>query len=184
MVFSPFVYRCQDGNIINTKVTPATDTDLMQTSQHPQWQTDWNSSYLSNPKYLKYALKTDDGELIALGAYLPIEAGTIYVYVIYLESAPDSNPTIVSKANRKYAGIGEVMLAFAVKLSIDYGGGGDVVLDAKTEELKEHYLHDIGAIPIGTSNSGAQRFLICDECAANLFTKYLREAGELHEPRF
>lgn len=178
MVFSPFVYRKQDGSIVDVKVIAATESDLLKTSQHPRWQTDWNSTYLSNPDYLKYALKTFDGELIALGAYLPIEAGAVYVYIIYLESAPDSNPTITAKSERKYVGIGEVMLAFAIKLSIDYGGGGDVLLDAKTEELKEHYLHDIGAIPVGVSQSGAQRFLICDNHAANLFTKYLREESE------
>ena len=47
-----------------------------------------------------------------------------------MESQPESNPTIVG-ANPKYEGIGRMLIAFGIKLSIDNGFAGDIVLEAK-----------------------------------------------------
>lgn len=115
-------------------------------------------------------------ELVALGAYFPVQNGAIYVYIVYIESSPESNPVLTHSKARKYSGIGELMMAFGIKLSIDLGGNGDILFEAKTDALKDHYIHDFGAIPVDSAQSGGPlRLLICDESAAGLFIKYLSE---------
>ncbi len=125
----------------------------------------------------KFALKLENGELIALGAY-QISGRKAYVYVLYVESELWSNPTLIAAAQREYYGIGEVMIAFGIKYSIDAGYRGDVVFDAKTDELARHYTRDYGAKPIPSAVSGGpKRFVLADEDAWNLFSKYLEEGA-------
>ena len=111
--------------------------------------------------------------MIALGAYR-VMGRKAYVYILYLESAPASNPTLTAK--REYYGIGEVMIAFGIKFSIDSGCRGDVLFEAKTPELARHYEKDFHARPVATLNSGGpQRYMLADEDAWNLFEKFLTE---------
>ena len=118
-------------------------------------------------------MKTLSGELVALAAY-QIAGKKAYVYILYIESAPHSNPTVKSK--RKYTGIGAALIAFGIKFSIDNGCRGDVVFDAKTDELAAHYVRDFGAKPIPSAFSGGpKRFMLADEDAWALFSKYLSE---------
>ena len=65
-------------------------------------------------------MKTDSGELVALAAY-QISGRKAYVYVLYAESAPHSNPVLTEKSERKYSGIGTALIAFGIKYSIDNG---------------------------------------------------------------
>lgn len=176
MRFDPFIIANQTKERISVKIDPASSKMLAETTQEPLWQTDWTSEYLSDPRYEKYAVTTQDNELVALGAYYPIQDGAVYVYIIYVESSPESNPTLTRSDLRKYSGIGELLMAFGIKLSIDLGGNGDILFEAKTDELKEHYIRDFGAVPVGPLQSGGPaRLLICDESAAQIFTKYLSE---------
>lgn len=108
------------------------------------------------------------GELIGLGAYRNMPEGVL-VYVEYIESAPSSNPTI--SRDRKYMGIGAALLAFSIQLSIDYGGA--IYLKAKTTEIREHYIHNFGAIPI--SRYDPFLLLIDGDAARELFSQYLEE---------
>ena len=116
-----------------------------------------------------YAVVKGD-ELIALGAY-EIQVSSLIVHIVYIESHPDSNPTI-SKVGRKYRGIGRLLIAYGIKLSVDHGFGGDVVLEAKTTELANHYINDFGAVKL-PSFSGAPRLLIADDAAKRIFFSYL-----------
>lgn len=66
------------------------------------------------------------------------------------------------------------MIAFGIKFSIDNGCRGDVVFDAKTDELAKHYAEDFGAKRIPSAASGGpKRFMLADEDAWLLFSKYL-----------
>ena len=56
---------------------------------------------------------------------------------------------------------------------MDHGFGGDVVLEAKTPELAQHYERDFGAVKLPTFSSSAPRFLIADEAAKHIFFSYL-----------
>ena len=119
-------------------------------------------------------MKAPNGELIALAAY-KISGRKTYVYILYAESAPHSNATITGKVERKYSGIGAVLLAFGIKYSIDNGCRGDIVFDAKTDELARHYAEVFGAKRISSiSSGGPKRFMLADEDAWLLFQNILR----------
>lgn len=51
------------------QILHASTEDLSATKGQPTWQSDWESEYLNKPSVDKYALKLENGELIALGAY-------------------------------------------------------------------------------------------------------------------
>ena len=57
--------------------------------------------------------------------------------------------------------------------SVDNGFGGDVVLEAKTTKLAEHYAKDFGAVKLPSLSSAAPRFIIADEAAKRIFFSYL-----------
>lgn len=174
MLFTPYIFSSA-GEILPVVIEPATASDLNTTYRSPVWQTDWTSDYLSAPGIEKYAMKTPDGKLVALAAY-QIAGRKAYVYILYVESAPHSNPTIAKKSSRKYTGIGAALIAFGIKFSIDSGCRGDVVFDAKTDELAKHYEMDFGAKRIPSASSGGpKRYMLADEDAWALFSKYLSE---------
>ncbi len=175
MYFSPFVILSNTGSPIEVSVEPANKTDLEATHGVPKWQTDWTSEYLSDPSVDKYTVKAADGELIALAAY-QIRGCSAYVYILYAESAPHSNPTMNPRPERKYYGIGELLIAYGIKYSIDHGCRGDVVFDAKTDELARHYESDFHARRIPSLETGGpKRYMLADEDAWQLFSKFLKE---------
>lgn len=174
MIFAPFVIRNSDRKKIDVEIIPASKADLIVTKTEPLWQTDWDSDYLSRPEVAKFAMKASSGELLALAAY-QISGRKAYVYIVYVESAPVSNPTLTVSGSRKYYGIGEALIAFGIKYSIDNGCRGDVVFDAKTDELAVHYAKDFGARLLPNAGSGPKRFMLADEDAWRLFSKYLEE---------
>ena len=69
--------------------------------------------------------------------------------------------------------IGRLLIAYGIKLSIDSGLTGDVVLEAKTTSLAKHYEEDFGAVLLPTFQSSAPRYLIADEAAKRIFFTYL-----------
>ena len=175
MYFSPFVICSDTGRSVDVDILTAGEADLKATHGDPVWQTDWTSDYLSAPSIDKYAVKTSDGELVALAAY-QVRNHSAYVYILYVESAPHSNPTMNPREKRKYYGIGELLIAYGIKYSIDHGCRGDVVFDAKTDELARHYEKDFCAKRISSLESGGpKRYMLADEDAWNLFSKFLKE---------
>ena len=65
------------------------------------------------------------------------------------------------------------MIAYGIKLSIDTGFPGDVVLEAKTTDLAKHYERNFGAAPLPVFGSSAPRHLIAGEAAKQSFFTYL-----------
>ena len=178
MFFVPYVIQGENGQPLYVKIEPTTSEELAATKENA-WQTDWESKYLANPAIDKFSLKTIAGELIALGAY-QTSGNRTYVYIVYLESAPHSNPTQTAHAKRRYYGIGEVMIAFGIKYSIDMGCRGVVVFEAKTDQLAEHYAEDFHALEVpGLLSGGPRRFMLADKEAWELFSKYLAEEEKL-----
>ena len=169
MRFQPFVYDRSKQQIPVT-ITPMTQRDAELTIQLPLWQTSWTSDYLVNERYDKYAAKVGD-ELIALAASEILE-NALVVHIVYMEAHPDSNPTL-DDDNPMYTGIGRLLIAYGIKLSIDNGLTGDVVLEAKTTELAKHYEDDFGAVRIPLFQASAPRYLIADEAAKRIFFTYL-----------
>ena len=171
MIFEPYIGTENDDKV-PVVIRKMRKTDAEQTKRNPAWQTDWTSSYITTSPYEKYAVQTVDGELVALGMYEVLE-NALVVRVIYMESQPESNPTL-ARENRKYYGIGKLMIAYGIKLSIDYGFGGDVILEAKTDKLAEHYRDDFGGLELPAFDGGAPRFLIQGEAAKRIFFSYLK----------
>lgn len=167
--FKPFVFDSIDQQI-PASIVPMTQVDAELTNLPPVWQTSWTSEYLAKERFEKYAAKVGD-ELIALGAY-EILNGSLVVHIVYMEAQPGSNPNL-DAGMPKYTGIGRLMIAYGIKLSIDNGFAGDVVLEAKTTELARHYEKDFGAVPLPTFDSSAPRYLIADEAAKRIFFTYL-----------
>ncbi len=152
---------------IPVSIVPMTQVDAELTNLPPVWQTSWTSEYLSADCYEKYAAKVG-GELIALGAL----NNSLVVHIVYMEAQPESNPNLDGE-KPKYTGIGRLMIAYGIKLSIDNGFAGDVVLEAKTTELARHYEKDFGAVPLPIFDTSVPRYLIADEAAKRIFFTYL-----------
>lgn len=169
MHFNPFVLN-KANQQIPVSIVPMLQTDAESTNVPPIWQTSWTSEYLVGDRFEKYAAKAGD-ELIALGAYEILD-NSLVVHIVYMEAQPESNPTL-DKGVPKYTGIGRLMVAYGIKLSIDNGFAGDVVLEAKTTDLARHYERDFGAVPLPIFGSSAPRYLIADEAAKRIFFIYL-----------
>ena len=169
MEFSPFVYDRTNARV-PVSIEPMSKKDAERTNSIPVWQTSWTSEYLKDERIEKYAASAGD-ELIALGAYEILE-NSLIVRIVYMEAQPESNPTM-DGGDPRYTGIGRVMIAFGIKLSIDHGFAGDVVLEAKTTELARHYERDFGAVRLPVFGSSAPRYLIADEAAKRIFFTYL-----------
>lgn len=165
-----YVIDAKTNKTIPAVIRRATKADFRKTiSEH--WQTNWQSSFIQSDELEKYALVIEDSkELVGLGAYRDMPEGVL-VYVEYIESAPNSNPTMTE--SRAYLGIGAALLAFGIQLSIDYGYGGTIFLKAKTSDLCEHYIKNYGAIPF--SRRDPFLLLIDGEASQALFSRYLRE---------
>lgn len=177
MYFKPYVLLTATDERIPVSIDPAAQDQLALTHGDHSWQTDWTTEYLADPTVDKYAVTTDEGELIGLGAY-QIRNGRAYVLIVYAESAPHSNPTMHPRAERKYYGIGQILIAFGIKYSIDNGCRGDVVFEAKTDELACHYEEDYHAVRIPSLGEGLKRYMLSDERAWLLFSKFLEEDTE------
>ncbi len=165
-----YVIEAATGRELPATIRRAAQSDFEQTvSAH--WQTSWLTEHIQQEELEKYALEiTASKELVGLGAYRNMPEGLL-VYIDYIESAPESNPTIAH--SKRYLGIGAALLAYGIQLSIDYGYGGAIYLKAKTSEIWEHYINDFGAIPF--SRRDPFLLLIDGEAARKLFTQYLKE---------
>ena len=67
MFLQYYVTESTTGNLVNIEINAATKADLDATRNG--WQTVWNTDFILDPQKEKYAAKTEDGEIIALGAY-------------------------------------------------------------------------------------------------------------------
>ena len=119
--FVPFIIKTDGSQNISVKIVRMKKSDAVQTEKEPVWQTSWLSDYIQDDAFEKYALKTSNGELVALAAYEILE-NDVMVHITYIESQPESNPTIVGHS-KKYQGIGRVLIAYGIKLSIDHAAG-------------------------------------------------------------
>lgn len=169
MQFKPFVFE-NETIPVPVLIQPMTQRDAEMTNHSPFWQTSWTSDYLSEPRFEKYAAKIGE-ELIAFAAYEILDHSLV-VHIAYMEAHPDSNP-VLDGGNPKYIGIDRLMIAYGIKLSIDNGFAGDVILEAKTTALARHYETDFGAVKLPAFDASAPRYLIADEAAKRIFFTYL-----------
>ena len=90
MTLQYFVTASETGEKIPVEIDRSTLADLAVTKSN--WQTDWTSEFIRDPSLEKYTARTEFGEIVALGAYRETES-SMFVYIEYIESHPESNPT-------------------------------------------------------------------------------------------
>ncbi len=91
--------------------------------------------------------------------------------------SPDSNP--LGTEVRKYSGIGKALIAFGIKLSVEHGFGGDVILEPKTEELKRHYIKDFSGVVLPNYSGDVPcSILIADLAAVDIVTDYICQGDD------
>lgn len=174
MNISYFVVDKLSEQKIPAKIRPATQKDF-QITKTDNWQSNWTSEFMRQSPSDKFALEiSETHELVGLGAYQKI-AESVIVYIEYIESAPNSNPTITHSP--RYSGIGAALLAYGVQLSVDYGYGGAIFLKAKTSDLRRHYIDVYGATPF--SHIHPELLLIDGGAALNLLSQFFEETEDM-----
>lgn len=156
------------GDTIPVAMSRATEEDIAKTDS---WMTYWGSDYIQNNSFINFAMKSLEGELIALVSY-EIMRNRLVVHIVYMESQPESNPVITKE--RKYYGIGKALIAFGIKLSVEHGFGGDVILEPKTDELRMHYINDFDGVVLPNYKGGVPcSILIADTAAVKIVSDYI-----------
>lgn len=160
------------GSRVPVSMSRASDADIEATHS---WLTYWGSDYIQDASFNNFALKTQSGELVALASY-EILRNRLVVHIVYMESQPDSNPVVTQ--DRKYSGIGKALIAFGVKLSVEHGFGGDVILEPKNNELKQHYVDDFKGIVLPSYKGDIPcSILIADVAAADIVSDFILQEG-------
>lgn len=82
MVLQYYIIESATGKHINIEVDAASKDDLEITRSG--WQTVWDTDFILDPQKEKYVAKTEEGEIVALGAYR-VREGSVAVYIAYIE---------------------------------------------------------------------------------------------------
>ena len=161
------------GNRVPVHIRPAREADFDQT-ESDNWQTSWKTPYIQRGQLEKYAMIVEGSEeLIGLCALKLVPEGSC-VRMVYMESHPQSNPTLVKTNARKYYGIGKAFLAWAVADAINRRFDGTLCFKAKTTELFYHYRNRYGALPLPYSEYEMVLFV---EAGLQLLDDYTNEVN-------
>jgi len=143
-------------------------TEELVELQNNGWNFDWHSVGL-NPSYNIYKLIVQ-GDTIIQGL-IATEVKKNAVYVALAESAPQNLGD-----DKGYEGVGGHLFAIAIKLAVALGFNGYIYLDAKSEELVEHYQKTLGADRI-YSRIHEYRLEVSEESACKVLEAYTLEGG-------
>lgn len=159
---TPCLVDSSTGDVIRTtfqKVTVQERKGLKRKG----WLFNWTDSELDGDDIYKLTVAGED-EIQGLIA-LRYEERSQAVYAHIAESAPQNRGK-----DKKYKGVGGHLFAIAAQKSIERGYGGFVFLDAKNQELVQHYEEALGAVLVGMPHP--YRMIIDEEAAAMLLKKY------------
>lgn len=159
--FTPCLIERCSGKLVETAYSKLSAQEQGNLTQG--WLFDWNSPDLKNAVIYKLILKNscEIQGLIALTDFQRDNA----IYVNIAESAPHNKGK-----GKKYEGVGGHLFAIAAQVSIDLGYGGFVFMDAKNEELVEHYRDKMGAQLLGMPHP--YRMFIDEDAAHRLLKIY------------
>ena len=149
----------QTGLIYATEVLPVSKDDMRQILKKNGWQFDWKAEF-ENPQKSVYKLIISQQSEIVQGL-ISVSKEDNYVTMHLIESAPAN-----FGKNKKYLGVAGNLVAFACKLSKEFGFDGEVFFFSKTK-LIEHYEKTLGAVHIG-----GQRMIIYAPSAHRLIQQY------------
>lgn len=167
-----FVWNADMDSKVPVSVSPATMEDLRKTETE-SWQTHWTSKVALNMPNKVALHRCDTNELLGLMSYDINEAG-LAVEIVYIEGAAHSNGNLLGNTGtKKYFGIAKALFAYAVSVSIDSGFGGVVFFKAKTSELREYYIRQFNATPLGSYDPF--RLIIWEDAAQRIVAEFLQE---------
>jgi len=149
------------GDSFPTEVGRFTHKDSKQTTKKNGWNFDWKSELNDDVKEV-YKL-TIVGNTAIVQGLLSIHRETDHIFMDLLENAPFN----IGK-NKLYEGVAGNLVAFACKLSFQFGFEGFIAFTAKTK-LIEHYEETLGAY-----HFGKQRMIIPTHSARILVDKYFK----------
>lgn len=144
-----------------TDVARFTISDSKQTSKKNGWNFNWKSE-LDNDVNEVFKLTIVGNPNIIQGV-LSIRKEADHIFMNLLESAPFN----IGK-NKLYEGVAGNLVAFACKLSFQFGFEGFVAFTAKTK-LIQHYIDSLGA-----HHFGGHRMVIPTHSAKFLIEKYFK----------
>ncbi len=144
------------GDSFATEVIRLTTTDLKQVTKKNGWNFNWKQELDNNSREVFKLTITNNPTIIQGIISFSIKSDHIYMELV--ESAPFN-----LGRNKLYEGVPGNLVAFACKVSFQYGFGGFVSFTAKTK-LIEHYEKTLGAYHFGNHlmiiHTGAAQHLI------------------------
>jgi hypothetical protein len=149
------------GDSFPTEIARFTIKDSKQTTKKNGWNFDWKSE-LKNDLNEVYKLTIVHNSDIIQGL-LSIKKEADYIYMNLLENAPFNIGN-----NKLYEGVAGNLVAFACRLSFQYGFEGFVAFTAKTK-LIEHYEKTLGAY-----HFGGHKMIIPTDSSKILVEKYFK----------
>ena len=153
------IENAQTGETFTTEVLPLSSTDLQQITKKNGWKFAWRTEISDPAKQVFKLVMLQQSEVIQGLVSISREDG--YVIMNLIESAPFN-----FGKNKRYFGVAGNLVAFACKLSKEFGFDGEVLFFSKTK-LIEHYENTLGAVHIG-----GQRMIIFEREAQFLIQKY------------
>ena len=165
---TPCLIEISSGKILQTTFAVAKADELRNLQAHG-WNFDWSDGELAYCNIYKLQIE-DDKEIQGLVA-AEVVRGAVYVHLA--ESAPHN-----LVPNKKYEGVGGLLFAIAIKLSLSMGFGGYAYFEAKNQQLADHYTNSFGARLLRT-RIHEYRMEIDEEMAQVLIEKYTLE-GDLN----
>jgi len=164
---TPCLIELSTGNVLNT-VFSTTSEDDVSGLEEKGWFFDWTDEALYKTNIYKLMIKDDKTIQGLISA--EVVRGAVYVHLA--ESAPHNR-----KPNKRYDGVGGHLFAIAMKLSLSNGFGGYIFMDAKNQELVDHYIKMLGARRVLT-RFHPHRLEVPEENAQKVIDKYTLE-GDL-----
>jgi hypothetical protein len=149
------------GDSFQTEILRLTTKDLKQATNKNGWNFDWKSELADNAKEVYKLTIVNNPDIIQGILGLSVELG--YILINLLESAPFN----IGK-KKLYEGVAGNLVAYACKISFQYGFEGYVAFTAKTALIK-HYEKTLGA-----NHLGGQRMIISNKAANLLVQKYFK----------
>lgn len=149
------------GDSFQTEISQLTIADVKQITKKSGWQFNWRAELADNSKEVYKLTIVNNPDIIQGLISLTIRPDHILMDLV--ESAPFN-----IGRNKLYEGVAGNLVAYACKLSFQYGFDGFVSFTAKTR-LIEHYEKTLGAY-----HFGGHRMIIPTQSAEKLVEKYFK----------
>lgn len=150
------------GDSFPTEVARLTFKDCKQITKKNGWNFSWKSELDNNINEV-YKL-TIVGNADIIQGLLSIRRESDHIFMNLLENAPFN----IGKDKKLYEGVAGNLVAYACKLSFQFGFEGFIAFTAKTKLIK-HYEETLGA-----HHFGAQKMIITTHAAKKLVDKYFK----------